>query len=85
VIGAELYVYYRLKPEQAASAQAAFEAARAGAPVRLLQGQTPEHGLLTWMEVYGPDLPLPLEPSIAAAMAAFVQGARHHERFEPLI
>lgn len=85
MITVELYVYYRLKPEQASAAQAAFEAARVGAPVRLLQGQDLEQGLLTWMEVYGADLPLPLEPRIAAAMEPFVQGTRHHERFEPLL
>lgn len=88
---AELYVYYRLKAEQAAAALAAFTAARGDAAVRLLQRppaevdaaeEGGEDGLLTWMEVY--TCPA-LEPRIAAALAGFVQGERHHERFVPLI
>jgi Domain of unknown function (DUF4936) len=81
---AELYVYYRLAPEQVRAARAAFEAACAGASVRLLQRQEPEQGLLTWMEIYEPELAATLEPRVATAMAAFVQGARHYERFAAL-
>ncbi|MET0518130.1 MAG: DUF4936 family protein [Burkholderiaceae bacterium] len=80
---AEVYVYYRLKVEQATAARAAFERARGDAPVRLLQRQDGEPGLLTWMEVYEPGLDA-LELRIAAALAGFVQGLRHRECFVAL-
>lgn len=81
----ELFVYYQLRPERAVEARAAFEATRAGAPVRLLQrgGSGSLMGFLTWMEVYpaGSDA---LEARIAAAMVPFVEGLRHREAFMPL-
>lgn len=80
---AEVYVYYRLKVEQATAARAAFETARGDAPVRLLQRQDSEPGMLTWMEIYGPGLDA-LELRVAAALASFVQGIRHRESFLPL-
>jgi hypothetical protein len=79
----ELFVYYRVRAAQAADAQAAFEVARAGRPLRLLQRQDPDPSLLTWMEVY-PAAQTAAEPAMAAAMAPFVQGLRHREAFEPL-
>jgi len=80
----ELFVYYRLQAAQADAARAAFEAARAGRPLRLLQRQDPDPSLLTWMEVY-PAALAGAEPGVAAAMAPFVQGLRHREAFEPLL
>ncbi|MDM4765163.1 DUF4936 family protein [Pelomonas sp. SE-A7] len=78
----ELYVYYKLRPEAASAARAAFELARASAPVRLLQ-RPGSDGLLTWMEIYT-ETQLHCEPRIAAALGPFVLGDRHAEWFEPL-
>jgi hypothetical protein len=80
----ELFVYYRVRADQVAAARAAFEAARAGQPLRLLQRRDPDPSLQTWMEVY-PAAQAGLEPAVAAAMGPFVQGLRHREAFEPLI
>ena len=79
----ELFVYYRLKAAQAAEALAAFEAVRAGRPLRVLQRHDPDPSLLTWMEIYPAEL-ASAEPAIAEAMSPFVQGLRHREAFEPL-
>lgn len=85
-MAAERYVYYKLRPERAVAARAAFEAARADAPVRLLQRQDSDPGMLTWMEIYGPELvdAAACERRIAAAMAPYVQGLRHGEAFDAL-
>jgi hypothetical protein len=84
---AELYVYYKLRAEQATAAQTAFDAARAGAPVRLLQRRNAQDAaLLTWMEIYGAglaDAPA-LERRIALALQPFVQGLRQCEAFVAL-
>lgn len=82
----EIYVYYRLHLDQAAAARAAFDAARGGAPVRVLQRHDSDPLMVTWMEIYGAgvDDPLGLEQEIAAAMTPFVQGLRHRELFMPL-
>lgn len=83
----ELFVYYRIRATDAMPARAAFAAACAGRALRLLQRQDGEPGpaaLLTWMEIY-PAALAALEPAVAAAMAPFVQGARHREAFEALI
>lgn len=80
----ELFVYYRIRAVQAEAACQAFEAARAGRALRLLQRHDPDPSLLTWMEVY-PAALAAAEPELAAAMAPFVQGLRHREAFEPLI
>jgi hypothetical protein len=82
----EIYVYYRLQLDQTATARAAFDAARAGAPVRVLQRHDSDPLMVTWMEIYGPGLadPLQLEQHIANAMAPYVQGLRHRELFTPL-
>ncbi|MDN3920630.1 DUF4936 family protein [Roseateles violae] len=78
----ELYVYYKLRAGLAAAARAAFDAARGMAPVRLLQRD--EGGAwLTWMEIYAPEQP-ELEARIAAALAPFIEGERHGERFAEL-
>ncbi|WP_349744421.1 DUF4936 family protein [Roseateles cavernae] len=83
---AELYIYYKLGPAQAEAALAAFEQARGEAPVRLLQRRDGDAALLTWMEVYGPDVAQAqlVEQRIAAVMAPFAVGARHREAFEAL-
>ena len=78
----ELYVYYKLRAERAAAARAAFEAARGDASVRLLQ--RPNGGdLLTWMEIHAIEQSA-VEARIAAAMAPFIEGDRHRERFTAL-
>ena len=85
--GTELYVYYRLRAEQAGAARAAFDAARGAQPVRLLQRQDGAGAaLLTWMEIYAVDLDdaQALERRIAQALQPFVQGLRHCERFDGL-
>jgi hypothetical protein len=79
----ELFVYYRVRADQAQAAQAAFEAERAGRPMRLLQRHDPDPSLLTWMEVYPAGL-LDAETAMATVMGPFVQGLRHRETFEPL-
>ncbi len=78
-----LYVYFKLHAGDAAAAQAAFEAARGDAQVELLQRCDESAGLVTWMEIYA-EPAAPLEPRIAAAVAAWVVGERHVERFMPL-
>lgn len=79
----ELYVYYKVHADQLAAAQAAFEQAREGRPVRLLQRQDNDPVFSTWMEIYGPGLPdaAATEQSIAAALGSFAQGPRHREAF----
>ena len=80
---AELYVYYRLDPLQAQAAQQAFDRARAGAPVRLLQRRDLAAGTLTWMEIYAAAA-TGLEPAIANTMLKYCEGPRHREWFAPL-
>ncbi|QPF73953.1 DUF4936 family protein [Roseateles sp. DAIF2] len=80
----ELFVYYRLRAVDVDAARSAFEDARAGRPLRLLQRQDADPSLLTWMEIY-PAAQVDAEPAVAAAMSAFVQGLRHREVFEPLL
>lgn len=84
----ELYVYYKLRPRQAAAARtlAAKASLPAGVTLRLLQRDGSDE-LLTWMEIYqGPsaqDLAL-AERLVAAALAPCIQGERHIEHFAPL-
>ena len=78
----ELYVYYKLRAENAAAARAAFEAARGDTAVRLLQREDGGE-LLTWMEIHAPQQ-ADVEARVAAAMAPFIEGARHRELFSPL-
>ena len=83
--GPELYVYYKLRAEQAEAARAVFEAARGDAPVRLLQRADDQEmdGLLTWMEIYPPGLEV-LEARVAEVMHRILPGPRHREKFAPL-
>jgi hypothetical protein len=85
-MAAELYVYYKLRAEQVAAARAAFDGARGGEPVRLLQRHDGDGALLTWMEVYGAELAdaSALERRIAQALQPFVQGLRQCEVFVAL-
>jgi len=85
VSAAELYVYYRIMPAHAEAARAAFQRARGASGVRLLQRSDAAAEALTWMEVYATPEQQALEPGIAAALAAFVQGERHSERFAALL
>jgi hypothetical protein len=78
-----LYVYYRVAPQHAADACAAFVAACGAASVELLCRPGVQDGLQTWMEVYGDD-DVTLEPAVAAAMQAWLAGPRHVEAFEPV-
>lgn len=91
---AELYVYYKLPATQAAAARAALAPAWAGLHARwpqlqsrLLQREAPAaDGLLTWMEIHRPAAGMPaaweqdLTP-LAEALAPWLAGARHTERF----
>ena len=79
----ELYVYYKLQAETAAAARTAFESARGAAEVRLLQRED-AGGVLTWMEIYAPGLAGEVEARIAKAVAPFIEGDRHSERFQEL-
>lgn len=79
----EVYVYYRLPAAHAVAALRAFSQASEGCSVRLLQ-KADSTGLLTWMEIYESAEQFTHEPRIAAAMADFVEGVRHLERFAPL-
>lgn len=78
----QLYVYYKLRREDAAVAREAFESARGLLDVRLLQRRD-EGELLTWMEIYEADCAAQ-EPAIASALQRFVQGGRHVEAFMPV-
>lgn len=79
-----LYVYYRVKAEQAQDALKAFREARGESPIELLQRPEPApDGLLTWMEVY-PDGWEHREPLIASALEGRLAGQRKTERFERL-
>ena len=83
--GPELYVYYKLRAEQAEAARAVFEAARGDAPARLLQRADGEgaDAMLTWMEIYPPGLEA-LEARVAEALYPILPGPRHREKFAPL-
>ncbi len=83
---AELYIYYKLGLAQAETALAAFQQARGEAPVRLLQRRDGDAAILTWMEIYGPDVAQAelLEQCVAAVMAPFAVGTRHREVFQAL-
>lgn len=91
----ELYVYYKLRPEQAAEAGERIAAQRcelpAGVTLRLLQRDADDvkaADLLTWMEIYqgasAQDLAL-AERAVAAALAPCIEGERHLERFSSLL
>lgn len=82
-VQAELYIYYKLGQAQAEVALEAFEQARGEAPVRLLQRHDGDAALLTWMEIYGPDVAQAqfVEQRVAAVMAPFAVGTRHREVF----
>jgi hypothetical protein len=80
----QLYVYYRVAPEQAEAALTAFRKARLETPVELLQRPEPdEQGRWTWMEVY-PEGWGHREPLMAAALAGLIASERKVERFEML-
>lgn len=78
-----LYVYYRVRADDADEALTAFVAARADAGVELLRRPELKDGLMTWMEVY-PARWTGCEPRIAKALQPWVQGERHIEHFDPL-
>ncbi|MFN7724471.1 MAG: DUF4936 family protein [Rubrivivax sp.] len=89
----QLYVYYRVEVAQLAAAVAAVKAVQTHWQARHPQGhlavlRRPElrDGQVTLMEVL--QLPLPdlalAEAETAAAVAPFLAGPRHVERFEPL-
>ncbi|WP_177200659.1 DUF4936 family protein [Roseateles sp. YR242] len=85
-IAQELYVYYRVHLDQAPAALAAFETARDGQPVRLLQRRDHDPVFQTWMEIYAPPLAdaVGTELRVATAMGPFAQGPRHREVFGPI-
>ena len=87
----DLYIYYRVRSEDAASLQE-----RAAAMQKSLSGEygivsglkrRPEEkdGLQTWMEIYQ-DVPADFEATLAqvvmqAGLAEFIEGQRHTEHF----
>ncbi len=89
----QLYVYYRVDLAQLPAAVAAVTAVQARWLVRhpqahlaLLRRPELREGQVTLMEVLqlpATDLPL-AEAECAAAVAPWLQGPRHVERFEPL-
>jgi len=85
----ELYVYYKLASAQRQAALAAFEVACAPLSEprpRLLRRQDAMRGdgLETWMEIHSGSQAQQNEACLAAALAPFVQGQRHREKFLPL-
>lgn len=85
----ELYVYYKLAGTQRQAALAAFAAACQGLSeprprLLLRQDEAPATALETWMEIHTGPRAEQTEAVLAAALAAFVQGQRHIERFVPL-
>lgn len=95
----ELYVYYRVAPQRAAtllpqvlSLQARLRAEHAGLVTRLLRRAELNHGAETWMETYSsnahdgvtPALQAAIESAAAAdAFCALLDGPRHSEVFIP--
>lgn len=84
--GAELYIYYRIRREDAQAAAADFAQAAADAPVRLLERSDDGGDLLTWMEIYPSAQAADgdLRQRIAQRMQPWLQGPRHEERFVAL-
>ena len=96
--GRELFVYYRVAPATAGEAhaaatamQSALRTAHAGLQARLLRRDNGPADAETWMEAYalpsslnGVDAALQatIEAAAAAALAVFIDGARHVEAFE---
>ncbi len=84
---AELYVYYKVSSAQAGAALQAFDACLAGLTgprPRLMARDELASGLQTWMEIHAGAESAELEQKLAAALAPFISGSRHVERFGPL-
>lgn len=86
----ELYLYYKVRTDDVGAALAAFEALRLGAAApRLLCRQDEAQAspaMQTWMEIYSSSNDqAAAEAQVAAALRPFIQGARHLERFKPLL
>ncbi|MEL4178369.1 DUF4936 family protein [Roseateles sp. PN1] len=85
----ELYLYYKVRTDDVGAALAAFDALRLGAAApRLLCRQDEAQGspgMQTWMEIYSSSDQTAAEAQVAAALRPFIQGARHLERFKPLL
>jgi len=95
----ELYVYYRVAPQRAATVlpqvlnmQARLRAEHAGLVARLLRRAELSSGIETWMETYSsntddgvtPALQAAIERAAAAdAFCASLDGPRHTEAFVP--
>ena len=90
---AELYVYYKLDPAQAAAARRALETARQHLPADvdlrvLMRQEALQADAVTWMEIYRSldgraDLDA-AQQAIAAAMTPFCLQGRHIERFRSM-
>lgn len=83
---AEIYVYYKLASARRQAALAAFEAAcqaLSGPRPRLLgrQDEACAGGLETWMEIHTGPQALQTEAALASALAPYVEGLRHIEKF----
>ena len=91
----ELFVYYRVRPDAAAAAQAAVQRLHAQLryddphlSVRLLRRPDDENGLQTWMEIYAAESGISDEVQArieagAQALLPLLAGPRHTEVFIP--
>lgn len=83
----DIYVYYRVRSEQAPALQilvCTMQSKLGGRP-RLMRRPEIQDGLQTWMEVYV-DVPESFEARLAEAvhsaeLATMIEGERHTERF----
>jgi Domain of unknown function (DUF4936) len=91
----ELFVYYRVRSDNAAEANAAVQRMQAQLrddhphlSARLLRRPEEEDGLQTWMEIYAAEVGITDEMSSsietqAFALAPLIDGPRHTEVFVP--
>ena len=84
-----LYVYYRVREDNAARLAPMVRAMQAGITgAQVLRRPHSKDGLQTWMEVY-PDAPTDFDVTLAAAvesagLTALIEGPRHVETFVDL-
>lgn len=85
----ELYVYYQVDNANLAAALRAFEQSSVGLigprPRLLRREEENSVGQQTWMEIHGGEHAQADEQRLAAALTPYLSGARHVERFLPLL
>jgi hypothetical protein len=85
----EIYVYYQVADANLAAALLAVEqalAASSGPRPRLLRREEENSaGQQTWMEIHGGEHAQSDEQRLAVALTPYLSGARHVERFQPLL